>query len=99
VGPAHGELGGPCLSVSHHGASGTHLLAWGRYPRCFGLHPPGAQHYLVSIEATAAVAAGCSHARRGGLGKMFALHGVRVLKIGFSPCGSMGGFLRAWSVW
>jgi hypothetical protein len=99
VGPAHGELGGPCLSVSHHGASGTHHLAWGRYPRCFGLQKPGAQHYLVSIEATAAVAAGYSHARHGHLGITFALHGLRVLKNSFSPCGSMGGFLQTWSVW
>ena len=64
----------------------------GGYPRRFGLHPPGAQRYLVSIEATAAVAAGCSHARHGKLGITFALHGVKVLKTGFGPCGSMGGF-------
>jgi hypothetical protein len=89
---AHGELGAPCLSVSHLGASGTRHLAWGGYPRRFGLHPPGAQRYLVSIEATAAVAAGCSHARHGKLGITFALHGVKVLKAGFGPCGSMGGF-------
>ena len=96
---AHGELGAPCLSVSHLGASGTHYLAWGRYPRCFGLRPPGAQRYLVSIEATAAVEAGYSHARRAVLGITFALHGVKVLKTGFGPCGSMGGCLQTQAMW
>jgi hypothetical protein len=38
------------------------------------------------------VAAGCSHARHGKLGITFALHGMKVLKTGFGPCGSMGGF-------
>jgi hypothetical protein len=46
---AHDELGGPCLPISHLGANGTHHFTWGRYPRLFGLDPPGAQRYLVSI--------------------------------------------------